>query len=139
MGEGTPDDLIRETGVENLWLLPAGAIPPNPAELLGSQSCRDVLKDLAGRFDRVILDSPPIAAVTDAVVLAPVVDGVILIARSGQTPRDILVHAYQRLKGVQANLLGVVVSGLLERTGSSSYSYRYPYYRSSDAAKASKG
>lgn len=101
---------IVPTAVENLHLLPSGPIPPNPAEVLASRRMSDLLVLLAERATYVLIDSPPVIAVADAAVLAPRVDGVLLVVRAGKTRRDLAVKARKMLEQVQARLLGVVLT-----------------------------
>lgn len=100
------------TAVENLWLLPCGAPPPNPTELIGSQAMR-VLLEQACRdgAELLIIDTPPVLPVPDALTLVPEVDGVLLVIRIGTTPREAARRARERLLAMGARLLGVVVNG----------------------------
>ena len=119
---------LQNTSLSNLWVLPSGNLPPNPAELLNSQKMNLVIQQAKEKTDFVIMDSPPVLAVTDACVLASRVDGVLLVVRAGKAKKTLLQETIKRLKHVNANLLGVVVNGVnLKR---SSYYYRtyYPYY-----------
>lgn len=95
-----------------LAVLPAGRIPPNPSELLGSEPMRRLLEQLGQQFDRVIVDAPPVLPVADGVKLASLVSGVLLVARIGQTTKDELVTASDRLAKASARLLGVVANGV---------------------------
>ena len=121
------DGLVRATEVPNLFVMPCGPIPPNPAELLHSDRCRVVVKDLGDRFDRVIFDSPPLGLLTDAAILSSLCDGVVLVAKSGKTSRELLGRARKLLTDLKANILGVVINDLdlLNRA----YGYRYYHYR----------
>ncbi|MCW2570994.1 MAG: Tyrosine-protein kinase Wzc [Frankiales bacterium] len=94
-----------------LMVLPAGTLPPNPSELLGSQSMADLLDLLIGRFDMVVLDAPPALPVTDAVVLSTLVDGLVVVVRAGKTSRPVLSELRRRLETVQAHVLGLVLNG----------------------------
>lgn len=85
IGEATADEALIETEVPNLSLLPCGPIPPNPAELLHSQKASELMVYLRTQFDRIVFDSPPISAVTDALALGPQLDGVVLVVRVRQT------------------------------------------------------
>ncbi len=96
--------------VAGLSVLPAGPLPPNPAELLGSRRMRELLDDLAQQADVVLIDSPAVLAVTDAVVLAHMVDGVLLVVESGKTRRGMALEAIARLRQVRSNLIGVVLN-----------------------------
>ncbi len=87
LGETTPEEAIKSTGVARLFILPAGPVPPNPAELLQSSRYSEIVADLASRFDRVIIDSPPVGVVTDALVMSAQVDGVVMVLRAGVTPK----------------------------------------------------
>lgn len=126
LGEENYDDVIKPTAVPNLFVLPCGPIPPNPAELLMTKRFEAVLKELEGKFSKIILDSPPLQ-LTDAVVLAKRTEGVILVARSSQTVRDELKRAATMVRSVGANILGVVVNEL-DRSERDTYYYHYGYY-----------
>ena len=101
---------LQATRVENLRLLTSGPVPPNPAELLASRRMAEILTTLAGLADYVLFDTPPVIAVTDAAILAPHVDGVLLIVRAGKTKRDLAVKAKAILAQVNAPLVGVVLN-----------------------------
>lgn len=128
-GAASLDDALQKTRFPGLTVLTSGAVPPNPSELLGSQSARNLLNELRTRFDYVVVDSTPLLAVTDAAILAAGADGVLIIARFGQTKRDQLAHAVGNLQSVGAHLLGAVFT-LMPTRGGSSYSYNYSYYGS---------
>jgi non-specific protein-tyrosine kinase len=100
----------QATAVQNLWVLTSGPLPPNPAELLASQRMGELLTTLAGRADYVLFDTPPIIAVTDAAILAPRVDGVLIVVRAGKTKRDLAVKAKRLLAQVNAPVVGVVLN-----------------------------
>lgn len=128
LGAQNYDDVIKATDVPNLFVLPCGPLPPNPAELLMTKRFEAVLAELATRFDRVILDSPPLGAVTDAVVLSKVADGVILVARARKTLRDELKRASKQVRDVGGTIFGLIVNELEERSGGYSYyAYQYGY------------
>nr|GJF08885.1 chromosome partitioning protein [Mycolicibacterium sp. NGTWSNA01]GJF11669.1 chromosome partitioning protein [Mycolicibacterium sp. NGTWS0302] len=118
------DEALQKTRFPRLTVLTSGAIPPNPSELLGSQSARKLLSKLRAEFDYVIIDSTPLLAVTDAAILGSTADGVLVVARFGHTTRDQLTHAVESLGRVGAPLLGAVFSMTPSR-GSGAYSYRY--------------
>jgi non-specific protein-tyrosine kinase len=101
---------LQPTQVENLHVLTSGPVPPNPAEILGSQRMNEVLAMLRDTAEYVLIDTPPIIAVTDAAVLAPRVDGVLLVINAGKTRRDLAVKARDMLQQVNARLLGVVLN-----------------------------
>jgi capsular exopolysaccharide synthesis family protein len=119
---------IQETPVPNLSVIPAGPIPPNPAELFHSDRFRRLLEVLESKFDRVIIDSPPVVAVTDAAVLSTLVDGTILVVRAFKTPKDLARHAIRALADVGANTAGTVLNSVNLNTGEYKYTHYY-YYR----------
>ena len=104
--------ILRFSEVPNLWVLPAGPIPPQPAELLGSAVMRDLIARWRDEFDHIIIDTPPCLSVTDAVLLSPEADRVIMVARSGQTTRPALRRACDLLMQVNAKVMGIVLNAL---------------------------
>lgn len=123
---------IVQTGVRNLACIPAGAIPPNPVELLLSEHMHGVLQALANRFDIIVIDSPPLLPVADASSLAPQADGVIIVARSGETHRERLRDAAKLVESSRGRILGVVLNALTRDTGG----YEYGYYYGQDTRAA---
>ncbi|MEJ6951727.1 CpsD/CapB family tyrosine-protein kinase [Natronospora cellulosivora (SeqCode)] len=109
-GEIELENGLRETGIEGLQLISTGVIPPNPAELLNSRRMEKLLKEAEEVADIILIDSPPVIAVTDAAVLANKVDGVILVIASHQTDKEILIKSQETLERVHANILGVVLN-----------------------------
>jgi non-specific protein-tyrosine kinase len=101
---------LLETGVENLWLLPSGPLPPNPADLLGSQRMEQAIGALKARADVVLFDAPPVASVTDAVVLGTKVDGALLIVSAGRTRREHVERAKELLERVHVRIVGTVLN-----------------------------
>lgn len=101
---------LIETGVENLWLLPSGPLPPNPADLLGSQRMEQAIGALKARADVVLFDAPPVASVTDAVVLGTKVDGALLIVSAGRTRREHVERAKELLERVHVRIVGTVLN-----------------------------
>ena len=137
-GQASLDEALQKTRFPGLTVLTSGAVPPNPSELLGSQSARNLLNSLRAQFDYVIVDSTPLLAVTDAAIMAAASDGVLIIARFGHTKREQLSHAVASLESVGAPILGAVFT-MMPTRGGSAYSYRYSYYGSENARKASGG
>lgn len=132
LGDSTLEEAVLETPVKNLYLLPSGPIPPNPTELMMTDRFRSVLDELSSRYDRVIFDSPPIAPVTDAIVLSSLVDGVMLVVKSGVTRKDLLTRSVEQLRAVKAQIFGVVLNDVdLSRRGQGYY-YGYYYQRDSE-------
>jgi capsular exopolysaccharide synthesis family protein len=128
IGESTLDDAIHDTSVPNLSIVASGRFPPNPAELLGSSRMQEILHDAKARFDVVLLDSPPLLAVTDAAVLATMVDGVVLVIRTERTKRDAVRRALGHVRSVRGRLLGVVLNDVDMRSGAYYGSYGHYYY-----------
>lgn len=130
VGSPEADHIQRAGDIEHLYLLPSGILPPNPSELLGSQRMKILLEHLKERFDFVILDSPPVIAVTDAQVIAPATDGVLLVVRAGVSQVDAIKRTKALLSPPKARLLGVVLNDArAEHTyGSYYYYYNYQYY-----------
>jgi capsular exopolysaccharide synthesis family protein len=130
--------LCRTESVPQLWALPGGPMPPNPAELLSSPRMADILQQLRERFDHIVLDSPPLLMVTDATILSTLADGVILVVESGVTVRGALLRAHSLLENAGGRLLGVVMNKVDFRHDTYYYSRYSRYYRSYyDTAEAS--
>ena len=110
VGEAALSESVRPTEVEGLYVMPGGASPPNPAELLGGARMDQLLASLREKFDSIVIDSPPMLAVTDAAVLGPKVDGVVLVLRAEQTDREAASLALSQLRHVGATILGVVMN-----------------------------
>jgi capsular exopolysaccharide synthesis family protein len=124
------DDALQVYAAQpDLWVLPSGPVPPNPAELIGSEGMAELCTELAKRFEHVIIDSPPVLAVTDATIMAGLVDGVVLLAESGKTHRAGLMRTRAILENAGARILGVVLNKLdLRREGYYGYGYGYYHY-----------
>ena len=110
VGDCKPSEAIRKTSVQHLCVLPAGMIPPNPAELLGSKRCEEFFATLGQNFDWVILDSPPVLAVADASILANTATGVVFVVGADQTSRQAARAALEQLDAVQAHVIGAVLN-----------------------------
>lgn len=121
--------IVRSTGIKGLSLIPSGPIPPNPSELLGSTTMKDLLKKASVQYDTVLLDVPPIIPVADTVVLAPLVDGVLLVVKSESTVVDKIKMAKSQLEMADASILGVVLNEV--KVGKEDYRY-YQYYSDYD-------
>ncbi len=104
------DVLVQYERLPNLWILPAGPRPPDPAELLSSHMMESTLRDLKKRFSQIVIDSPPLLLVTDAVILSAFVEGVILVVSSGTTARGALSRAHRILENANAKVLGMVLN-----------------------------
>ncbi|HXE79334.1 MAG TPA: polysaccharide biosynthesis tyrosine autokinase [Vicinamibacterales bacterium] len=110
VGDCKPSEAVRKTSVQNLWILPAGMIPPNPAELLGSKRCQEYFGRLGEHFDWIVIDSPPIMAVADAAILANSATGVVFVVGSDQTSRHSAKAAVEQLESVGAHIIGAVLN-----------------------------
>jgi succinoglycan biosynthesis transport protein ExoP len=123
------DELIQSyENQPNLKLLTSGPIPPNPAELLGSQEMRKLLVRLAERFTHIIVDSPPAISFTDASILSTFVDGVILVVHGGRSSRAVVRRAKQKLQDVGAHIYGVVLNNVKVEARNDYYTGYYAYY-----------
>src|SRR5208282_2210661 len=125
-GSATLEDAITRSSVlPNLSILAAGTPPPNPAELLASTNMRDVLNELRGQYDHIVIDTPPTLSVTDAVVLSPRADAVVLVIRSAQTTKQALRRSREVLMQVNAKVAGVLLNAV--DLSSPDYYYYYEY------------
>jgi len=113
-------DAIQHWGTSNLSVLASGTIPPNPGQLLTSDHLRELVKDARARFDVVVIDSPPVLAVSDPLWLAPVVDGILVVARHRFTKRQALRRTLDELESTRTRILGIVLNGV-KRVDSSPY------------------
>jgi succinoglycan biosynthesis transport protein ExoP len=123
-GTGKISDAVQRTGRKSLWLLPAGSLPPNPAELLGTERFKQLLKTLRQEFDWTIIDSPPVMAVTDAAVIAHLATGVVFVVGCEQTSRNLALRAIRQLVAAKATFLG----GILNRVDLQRNPYYYSHY-----------
>jgi capsular exopolysaccharide synthesis family protein len=126
IGSATLDDVLQPWGGLSLTVLPSGPIPPNPAELLASQHMAEILDELRGRFDMVVIDAPPLLPVTDGAVLARMTDGALMVVRCRSTKHDQLRQAAAALEAVEASVVGAVVN-MVPRRGGDAYGYGYGY------------
>lgn len=116
-------DTMVQTDEKNLYVLPSGPIPPNPAELLGSKAMEDLMENVLQEFDIVLFDTPPVLAVTDAQILANRCDGTILVVSSGKTEIEQAVKAKEALLSVNATILGTVLNN--KKVKQDQYYYYY--------------
>jgi capsular exopolysaccharide synthesis family protein len=127
------ETVLPVPGFDRLSLLPAGPIPPNPAELLNSARARDIFTRLRDQYDLVLIDSPPVLPVTDAAILSQHADATLMLAAAGQTRRSDLHRAVEKLDQVGATILGIVLNKVSRQTGryygyGSGYTYSYKAY-----------
>lgn len=128
-GQATLEEIIRTSELNNLFYITAGTIPPNPAELLESQQMLDFLEDLKSKFDMILIDSPPIIAVTDSEVLSKIVDASILVVSANTTESDLMTKAVELIKNENKAFIGTVLNNFSYKSGYGSY-YKYYYYYS---------
>lgn len=121
--------VIKQDEGTKLNLLPSGPIPPNPAELIGSEQMANLLKLLQENFTHVVIDSPPIASFTDGVLIASMVDGVILVVHSGKSSRQVVRRSRQILHDIGAKIFGVVLNKVNLRSQDNYYYYQSYYHR----------
>ncbi|HKV49581.1 MAG TPA: polysaccharide biosynthesis tyrosine autokinase [Gemmatimonadaceae bacterium] len=133
LGHANQQQVIQSTMVDNLWFLPAGAHPPNPSELLGGAQMRATLEKLGREFDILILDTPPVHAAADALILGSQSDGVILVLRAGHTERQVALDAVQRLAAVGVRVVGAVLNDPDHKVPQYGGYYYYDYYDSVEA------
>jgi polysaccharide biosynthesis transport protein len=126
-GQRALTEAIRPTGIRGLFLLSAGSIPPNPAELVGSKKMQETVTALQEQYDHILIDSPPVMQLSDAVLLSTMVDGVVLVVSNQETPKYVVREACSRLNYARAKILGVMLNRVNLRSGDYAYYYR-PYY-----------
>ena len=131
-------EVVYNNGIPNLSVVPCGPIPPNPSELLGSKRMAEFIEELKGSYERVIIDSPPLTAVTDSAVLAQVCDGVVMVVRAGVTTRHAVQNAVSQLKSLNVRILGALLNGVSTRRDSYYYQYYYYYYYGGDRENGKK-
>jgi polysaccharide biosynthesis transport protein len=122
-------EVIQYDEASKLHLLPSGPVPPNPAELIGSEQMSHFLKTMQNTFTHVVVDSPPIASFTDGVLIASMVDGVILVVHAGKSSRQVIRRSKQLLQDVGAKIFGVVLNNVNLRSQDNYYYYQSYYHR----------
>ncbi len=123
--------VVKQDPGSKLFLLTSGPIPPNPAELIGSEQMAVLLRMLSNQFTHVVIDSPPIASFTDGVLIASMVDGVILVVHAGKSSRQVVRRSRQLLTDIGAKIFGVVLNNVNLRSSDNSYYYQSYYHRDS--------
>jgi polysaccharide biosynthesis transport protein len=129
-----PAEATVETAVPNVFLMPAGPLSPNPSGLLASEAMTVFLDHASQHFDFVVIDSPPVSAVADAIVMGHQVDGVVLGVEGGRTPREIVARVRDKLLRSNVRILGVLINNLAEQ--SFDYGYYYHYYTGTYGAES---
>ena len=126
-------EALHQTAIPNLTLIPTGTIPPNPSELLMHKRFINCLSVLTPRYDHIIIDSPPILAVTDATIICQVVGGTLIVLKAGEHPMRAIEQAVKRLKQTGVNVRGLLFNDVKvqsQRYGAGKYSYQYSYKKS---------
>jgi len=122
------DSIIHATKVENLSIVTAGGLPPNPSELLGSARMGELVARLEREWDIVMFDSPPIVAVTDSSMISAEIDALVMVVKAGQTDRSAVDRALDTIANVKSPLIGAILNGANPETMAGKYSYYYSYY-----------
>jgi capsular exopolysaccharide synthesis family protein len=125
---GDVNSIIHETKVENLYIITAGGLPPNPSELLGSESMSRLIDQLELEWDMVLLDSPPIVAVTDASMISAEIDAIAMVVKAGHTELSAVDRALDTIRNVKAPLIGAILNGASQESLGGKYAYYYSYY-----------
>ncbi|MDQ6420687.1 CpsD/CapB family tyrosine-protein kinase [Paenibacillus sp. LHD-117] len=119
------EEAIQMSNIPNLDIVTSGTIPPNPAEMLGSNRMAATIEQLRELYDVILIDTPPLLAVTDAQIVASKCDGAILVVDQGKVKRDIGKKAIQNLQAVNARILGVVLNNVKRKANEEAYYYYY--------------
>jgi capsular exopolysaccharide synthesis family protein len=126
------DDILaacQKSGIENLHVLTSGKIPPNPAELLAGKCFPALIEILSKEYDYILIDTPPVLVVTDALVLKPHVNGYVIVARAEESKLNAVKETIRRLNQVEAKVCGFLLNGKKEKTGAKYGKYgRYSKY-----------
>lgn len=130
--------VINNIDIENIDIITSGPIPPNPSELLASNSMKRFLERVREDYDVVLIDAPPVGSVTDAAILSTIVDGTVLVAASGQVHIEALKRSRELLGQVNANIIGVVLNKLDKSAQGNNYYYYYYYYGEDSNSKTAK-
>ncbi len=141
-GKMSLDDVIQKTTIENIWIVPSGPHPPNPAELLNAKRMRDLLAAVKLRFDTVLIDTPPVLAVIDPIIVSSMTDSTVFVVRAGKTTRRPLAKAVSEVRKAKSELIGVVFNEVrLGRQGLGApyyHYYQYEYGASEDGGRGER-
>ncbi|QAA32013.1 CpsD/CapB family tyrosine-protein kinase [Clostridium manihotivorum] len=128
IGENKIEECLKSTEIKNLYILTCGTLPPNPSELLGSKAMTKYLNEFKEIFDVVLIDAPPVLAVTDAQILSVNADGTLLVASYGKTEKKAIIKSKEMLDKVGSKLIGVVLNMVPSKANEYYYSKYYGYY-----------
>jgi len=123
VGDGHLNQIAEASSIDNLDIISSGPIPPNPSELLGSKMMQSLINEAKQQYDIIIFDTPPVLAVTDAQILANIVDGTVLVVRSNKTEYEAAIKAKETLEKSSAKLLGTVLNDVEKKDGNYYYYY----------------
>ena len=127
IGDAEPRETVRPNVLPNLDFLPSGPFPPNPSELLNSSTMVRILEEFEGRYDQIIIDSPPVLAVTDAAILAVHTDGAVIVLRSGETEQRAAERSVDQLRRLGVRVFGAVLNEVTAANPDESYYLQYYY------------
>jgi len=122
-------EAVQKTSIKNIWVIPSGPIPPNPAELLNSNRMKDLIEEVKGSFDVVLFDTAPVLGVVDSVIVSSLVDITILVIRAGELTRKQFLNAVEEMRRAKVNIIGVVFNGLKLKKSDYHFMDYYRYYR----------
>jgi succinoglycan biosynthesis transport protein ExoP len=129
-GRATVEDAVQKTAIDNLWVLPGGPHPPNPAELLNSRRMKELLVQLKEQFRVILIDLPPVLAVIDPVIVSSMADCTVLVIKTGKATRKPLLKTIEELRKAKAAIIGVIFNDAKARkSGLSSNYFQYEYYQ----------
>ncbi|MCJ7487980.1 MAG: polysaccharide biosynthesis tyrosine autokinase, partial [Candidatus Aminicenantes bacterium] len=141
-GKNSFEEVVQMTSIDNVWTIPSGPHPPNPAELLNSKKMKELLAMAKDRFNIVLLDTPPVLAVIDPVIISSLVDSTVFVVRAGKTTRRPLVRAIEEIRKSKADIIGVVFNEVKighQGIGTPFYHYyQYEYEATEGAGPAEK-
>jgi capsular exopolysaccharide synthesis family protein len=128
-GKHTFNEVLQKTSIDNIWTIPSGPHPPNPAELLNSKRMKELLAEAKERFTVVLLDTPPVLAVIDPVIVSSLVDSTVFVVRAGKTTRRPLARAVEEVRKAKADIIGIVFNEVrIGRQGIGTPFYHYYQY-----------
>jgi len=128
-GRASFEEVIQKTSIDNVWIIPSGPLPPNPAELLDSEKMKELIEEAKTRFDFVLIDTPPVLAVIDPVITSSFSDGTIFIVKAGKTSRKPFLKAVEELEKAKSKIIGVLFNEIkIKKEGYHASYYRH-YYR----------
>ncbi len=133
------EEAVQKTGIENVWIIPSGPHPPNPAELLNSRRMKELIVSVKDRFDTILIDTPPVLAVIDPVIVSAFTDCTVFVVRAGKTTRRPMARAVEEIRKSKADIVGVVFNEVkIGRQGQGAPYYHYYQYEYSYSEKSGK-